>query len=46
METLVWLLVIFVVIAGGVWAVAKLRRTFSKEIERAKRIQKANRNGQ
>lgn len=46
METLIWLLVIAVVIAGGIWAVTTLRRTFSKEIERTKRIQKANRNGQ
>lgn len=46
MDTLIWLLIIFAVIVGGVWAVTALRRTFSKEIDRAKRIQRANRNGQ
>ncbi|MDI3331508.1 MAG: hypothetical protein QJR09_12380 [Micrococcus sp.] len=38
-------LIALVVIAAVVFAVVRLRRTFSHEIDRAKRIKRANDNG-
>ncbi|MEO5780796.1 MULTISPECIES: hypothetical protein [Arthrobacter] len=40
MELFIFLLVVVAVVAGGLWA----KRHFRQEIERAKRIRRANKN--